>query len=277
MPFSAHAGRVDPGENQETAMKIEQLFSVRGKVAVVTGGSRGLGEMIARAYVENGVKVYITARKAEACEQLAGELSRIGECIAIPADLSRMEEIDRFAGEIEKREKRLDILVNNAGASWGASFHEFPENGWDKVMDLNVKSVFFLTQRLLPLLEAAGSAESYARVINIGSIEGIRRFHLEAYSYAASKAGVNHLTRIMAKFLAPKHIAVNAIAPGYFPSKMTDAIDEERHSAVVEDAPMKRMGNPDDLAGIALYLASKASAFVCGAVIPVDGGLATTA
>ena len=163
-------------------MKIEELFSVRGKVAVVTGGSRGLGEMIARAYVENGVKVYITARRAEACEQLAKELSLIGECIAIPADLSRMEEIDRFAGEIKKRENKLDILVNNAGASWGASFHEFPENGWDKVMDLNVKSVFFLTQRLLPLLEAAGSAESYARVINIGSIEGIRTSHLEAYS-----------------------------------------------------------------------------------------------
>jgi NAD(P)-dependent dehydrogenase (short-subunit alcohol dehydrogenase family) len=144
-------------------------------------------------------------------------------------------------------------------------------------MDLNVKSVFFLTQRLLPLLEAAGSADSYARVINIGSIEGIRTSHLEAYSYAASKAGVNHLTRIMAKFLAPKCIAVNAIAPGYFPSKMTSAIDEQGSRAVVEDAPMKRMGNPDDLAGIALYLASKASAFVCGAVIPVDGGLATTA
>ena len=141
-------------------MKIEELFSVRDKVAVVTGGSRGLGEMIARAYVENGVKVYITARRAEACEQLARELSEIGECIAIPADLSRMDEIGRFAGEIEKRENKLDILVNNAGASWGASFHEFPENGWDKVMDLNVKSVFFLTQRLLPLLEAAGSAES---------------------------------------------------------------------------------------------------------------------
>jgi NAD(P)-dependent dehydrogenase (short-subunit alcohol dehydrogenase family) len=258
-------------------MKIDELFSVRGKVAVVTGGSRGLGEMIARAYVENGVKVYITARRAEACEQLARELSQTGECIAIPADLSRMEEIDRFASEIEKREKRLDILVNNAGASWGAKFHEFPENGWDKVMDLNVKSVFFLTQRLLNLLEAAGSAESYARVINIGSIEGIRTSHLETYSYAASKAGVNHLTRIMAKFLAPRRIAVNAIAPGYFPSKMTAGIDESDAREVIENAPMKRMGNPDDMAGIALYLASRASAFVCGAVIPVDGGLATTA
>ncbi|MGH6753022.1 MAG: SDR family NAD(P)-dependent oxidoreductase, partial [Bradyrhizobium sp.] len=172
-------------------MKIEELFSVRGKVALVTGGSRGLGEMIARAYVENGAKVYITARRADACEALAKELSQFGECIAIPADLSRMEEIVRLSGELHKREKKLDILVNNAGASWGATFAEFPENGWDKVMDLNVKSVFFLTQKLLGLLEAAGSANSYSRVINIGSIEGIRTSHLEAYSYAASKAGVN--------------------------------------------------------------------------------------
>src|SRR5215471_1447820 len=258
-------------------MKVDDLFSVRGKIALVTGGSRGLGEMIARAYVENGAKVYITARKAEACEELARELSQIGECIAIPADLSKMEEIERLSAELHEREKRLDILVNNAGASWGAQFHEFPENGWDKVMDLNVKSVFFLTQKLLGLLEAAGSPESYSRVINIGSIEGIRTTHLEAYSYAASKAGVNHLTRIMAKFLAPKHVAVNAIAPGYFPSKMTAAIDEEGSQYVIDNAPMKRMGNPDDIAGIALYLASKASSFVCGAVIPVDGGLATTA
>jgi NAD(P)-dependent dehydrogenase (short-subunit alcohol dehydrogenase family) len=258
-------------------MKVQDLFSVRGKIALVTGGSRGLGEMIARAYVENGAKVYITARKADACDALAKELSAIGECISIPADLSKMEEIERLASELEKREKRLDILVNNAGASWGASFHEFPEAGWDKVMDLNVKSVFFLTQRLLTLLEAAGSPQSYTRVINIGSIEGMRTSHLETYSYAASKAGVNHLTRIMAKFLAPKHIAVNGIAPGYFPSKMTAGIAEADAREVLAGTPMKRMGNPDDMAGIALYLASQASAFVCGAVIPVDGGLATTA
>jgi len=258
-------------------MKIEELFSVRGKVTLVTGGSRGLGEIIARAYVENGAKVYITSRNAEACMSLAEELSKVGECIAVPADLSRMEEIERLSAELHKREKKLDILVNNAGASWGATFAEFPEKGWDKVMDLNVKSVFFLTQQLLDLLEAAGSRDAYSRVINIGSIEGIRTTHLEAYSYAASKAGVNHLTRIMAKFLAPKFIAVNAIAPGYFPSKMTDAIDEHGAKEVVDNAPMKRMGRPEDMAGIALYLASRASSFVCGAVIPVDGGLATTA
>lgn len=258
-------------------MKVEDLFSVRGKVALITGGSRGLGEMIARAYVENGAKVYITARRADACDALTSELSRVGECISIPADLSRMDEIDRLSSELRKHEKKLDILVNNAGASWGARFDEFPENGWDKVMDLNVKSVFFLTQRLVDLLEAAASSEAWSRVINIGSIEGMRSSHLEAYSYAASKAGVNHLTRIMAKFLAPRHIAVNAIAPGYFPSKMTAAIEEEGQREVVDNAPMKRMGNADDMAGIALYLASRASGFVCGAVIPVDGGLATTA
>jgi NAD(P)-dependent dehydrogenase (short-subunit alcohol dehydrogenase family) len=254
-------------------MKVQDLFSVRGKVALITGGSRGLGEMIARAYVENGAKVYITARKADACHALAQELSKIGECIAIPADLSNMDEIERLASELERRETRLDILVNNAGASWGANFKDFPESGWDKVMDLNVKSVFFLTQRLLTLLEAAASPDFYTRVINIGSIEGIRTSHLETYSYAASKAGVNHLTRMMAKFLAPKFIAVNGIAPGYFPSKMTAGIPEADAREVLTGTPMKRMGNADDMAGIALYLASRASAFVCGAVIPVGWGL----
>src|SRR2546430_9005665 len=196
-------------------MKIEELFSVRGKVALVTGGSRGLGEMIARAYVENGAKVYITARRADACEALAKELSQIGECIAIPADLSRMEEIARLSSELHKREKRLDILVNNAGASWGATFAEFPENGWDKVMDLNVKSVFFLTQSLLDLLEAAGSTNSYSRVVNNGSIGGIRTLHLPAYPYAASEGGGKHLARIMAELLSAQPIAVNAIAAAH--------------------------------------------------------------
>lgn len=259
------------------SFKVEELFSVKGKVVLITGGSRGLGEMMARAYIENGAKVYITARKAAACDALAKELSALGECISIPADLSRMDEINRLAKELASRESKLDILINNAGASWGATFDTFPESGWDKVMDLNVKSVFFMTQAVIGLLEAAATKDSWARVINIGSIEGIRTTHLEAYSYAASKAGVNHLTRLMAKFLAPRHIAVNGIAPGYFPSKMTDLIEEEGEEGVVDMAPMKRMGYATDMAGIALYLGSKASGFVCGAVIPVDGGLATTA
>jgi NAD(P)-dependent dehydrogenase (short-subunit alcohol dehydrogenase family) len=258
-------------------MKVEELFSVRGKVALVTGGSRGIGEMIARAYVENGAKTYITARKADACDALARELSRIGECISIPADLSRMDEVERLAAEMQDREKRLDLLVNNAGASWGDEFETFPESGWDKVMDLNVKSVFFLTQRLLKLLEAAGGPDEFARVINIGSIDGMHVSGIETYSYAASKAGVLHLTRMMAKYLAKKHIAVNAIAPGYFPTKMTAAIAEEISQVVARQTPMLRAGRPEDMAGVALYLSSRASGFVCGATIAVDGGYATTA
>jgi NAD(P)-dependent dehydrogenase (short-subunit alcohol dehydrogenase family) len=258
-------------------MKIERLFSIAGKVALVTGGSRGIGEMIARGFVENGVKVYITARKAADCDALAAELSRVGECVSIPADLSQMSEIERLAAEIEAREGKLHILVNNAGASWGAGFDDFPETGWDKVMDLNVKSVFFLTQRLVKLLEAAATPDDYARVINIGSIDGLHVSGLETYSYAASKAGVNHLTRMMAKFLADRYIAVNGIAPGYFPSKMTAGIAEDFGEAARQATPMKRWGQPSDMAGIAIYLSSKASAFTCGAVIPVDGGYATTA
>jgi NAD(P)-dependent dehydrogenase (short-subunit alcohol dehydrogenase family) len=258
-------------------MKIQELFSVRGKVALVTGGSRGIGEMIARGYVENGAKTYITSRKAGDCEALAAELSRLGECIPLPADLSRMDEIERLAGEMQRREKRLDILVNNAGAAWGAKFEEFPESGWDKIMDLNVKAVFFLTQKLLKLLEAAGTADDFARVINIGSIDGMHVSGIETYSYAASKAGVLHLTRMMAKYLAKKHIAVNAIAPGYFPTKMTAAMPEQFNREAMDETPMMRAGRPEDMAGVALYLASKASGFVCGATIAVDGGYATTA
>jgi NAD(P)-dependent dehydrogenase (short-subunit alcohol dehydrogenase family) len=254
-------------------MKIEQLFSVRGKIAVVTGGSRGIGEMIARGYIENGAKVYITARKAEACNTLAKELSKHGECISIPADLSRMEEIERFGKEIEKREKKIDILVNNAGASWGETFDKFPEEGWDKVIDLNLKSVFFVTQRLAKLLEAAATKDDWARVINIGSIDGMHVSSIETYSYAASKAGVIHMTKMMAKFLASKKIAVNAIAPGFFPSKMTASLPID---AIAAASPMQRVGTPEDMAGLALYLSSRASGFVCGAVIPVDGGYATT-
>lgn len=257
-------------------MRIADLFSVAGKVVVVTGGSRGIGEMIARAYVENGAKVYITARNAAVCDGLAGELSKFGTCISLPADLAQMAEIDRFAAALERRESRIDVLFNNAGASWGAGFDTFPESGWDKVMDLNVKSLFFLTQRLVKLLEAGASADDFARVINIGSIDGMHVSPLETYSYAASKAAVLHLTRMMAKNLAPRHIAVNAIAPGYFPSKMTAAIPEDAAAESVRQTPMRRIGNADDMGGLAIYLGSRASGFVCGSVITVDGGYATT-
>jgi NAD(P)-dependent dehydrogenase (short-subunit alcohol dehydrogenase family) len=257
-------------------MKIEDLFSVRGKLAVITGGSRGIGEMIARAYVENGARVIITARNAAVCDGLAAELSKIGECTSIPADLSKMEEIERFAAEVAKREPKVDILVNNAGASWGAPFDDFPESGWDKVMDLNVKSIFFLTQKLIKPLEAAGTADNYARVINIGSIDGQHVSDLETYSYAASKAGVLHMTKMMAKFLAGRHIAVNAIAPGFFPSKMTAAIPADFSKAMQSETPMQRWGNADDMGGVALFLGSRASGFLCGSVVTVDGGYATT-
>ncbi len=255
-------------------MKIETLFSVAGKTAVVTGGSRGIGEMIARALVDNGATVIISSRKASDCEALAAELGPA--CIAIPADLSQMAEITRFAGEVAKHFPKLDVLFNNAGASWGAGIDDFPEVGWDKVMDLNVKSVFFLTQALLPQLEAAASAEANARVINIGSIDGQHVSDLETYSYAASKAGVLHLTRMMAKFLGKRHIAVNAIAPGFFPSKMTAGIAEEFREAFRAATPMQRWGNADDMGGVALFLSSRASAYMTGAVITVDGGYATT-
>lgn len=255
-------------------MKIEQLFSVAGKTAVVTGGSRGIGEMIARALVENGATVIISSRKASDCDALAAELGPA--CIPIAADLSQMAEVERFAAAVNERMPKLDILFNNAGASWGAGIDDFPELGWDKVMDLNVKSVFFLTQKLLPNLGAAASPEHMARVINIGSIDGQHVSDLETYSYAASKAGVLHLTRMMAKFLGPRHIAVNAIAPGFFPSKMTAAIAEEFREAFRAATPMQRWGNADDMAGVALFLASRASGFMTGSVVTVDGGYATT-
>ena len=238
-------------------LKIEDLFSVAGKVVVVTGGSRGIGEMIARGYVENGAKVYITARNAAVCDGLAAELSRLGTCISIPANLAEMAEIERFAAELAAREDHIDVLFNNAGATWGAKFDDFPESGWDKVIDLNVKSVFFLTQKLIGLLEAGASADSYARVINIGSIDGLHVSGIETYSYAASKAAVLHLTKMMAKYLAPRHIAVNAIAPGYFPSKMTAAVSPADAAASLAATPMARVGMTSDMAGLALFLKFK--------------------
>ncbi|MEI6485761.1 MAG: SDR family oxidoreductase [Sphingomonadales bacterium] len=255
-------------------MKITNLFSVEGKLAVVTGGSRGIGEMIARALIENGARVIITSRKIADCEGLAAQLGP--NCTAIPADLSQMAEIERFAAAVSAHTPKVDILFNNAGASWGADFDAFPEAGWDKVMDINVKSVFFLTQKLMPCLEAAAAPDRFAKVINIGSIDGQHVSDLETYSYAASKAGVLHLTRMMAKFLARRHISVNAIAPGFFPSKMTAGIAEEFREAFRAATPMQRWGTPEDMAGVALFLSSRASDFLCGSVITADGGYATT-
>lgn len=255
-------------------MKIASLFDVSGKWVVITGGSRGIGEMIARAYVENGAHVILTARKASDVLALAADLGP--QAHAIPADLSQMPEIDRFVTEVAQITPKVDILFNNAGASWGAPFDDFPEVGWDKIMDINVKSVFFLTQKMCRLLEAAAAPERYARVINIGSIDGQHVSQLETYSYAASKAGVLHMTKMMARFLAERHIAVNAIAPGYFPSKMTAGIPDAFTAKSTAETPMKRQGTAQDMAGVALFLGSAASAFLCGSVVTVDGGYATT-
>jgi NAD(P)-dependent dehydrogenase (short-subunit alcohol dehydrogenase family) len=255
---------------------VKDLFSVEGKRVLVTGGSRGIGLMIARGFVANGAKVYISSRKADVCEQAAAELAKEGTCIALPADLSTQAECDRLGAELASREDGLEVLVNNAGANWGAPLEEFPDAAWDKVLALNVKSVFHLTRACLPLLEKAGSAEDPARVINIGSIDGIQVPMLDTFSYSASKAAVHQLSRVLAKKLADRHITVNAVAPGPFESKMMAATLESFGDSIAESAPLKRIGTPEDMAGVAIYLASRAGAYVTGAVIPVDGGIATT-
>jgi len=252
---------------------MKDLFDVSGKVALVTGGSRGIGEMIAEGYVANGVKTYISARKAEACDATAARLSAFGECISIPADLSTAEGIAALVGEIKSREDKLDILVNNAGAVWGAPIEEFPESAWDKVMTINVKSPFFLSQALLPLLEAAASPEDPARIIMVGSVDGLNISRMPTFSYGPSKAAIHHLARTLAAHLAEKNITANAIAPGLFPSKMTAATIDRLGEQIRQGTPLKRHGQPEDMAGVAIYLAAKASSFVTGVVIPVDGGI----
>jgi NAD(P)-dependent dehydrogenase (short-subunit alcohol dehydrogenase family) len=255
---------------------MKDLFSVEGKVALVTGGSRGIGLMIARGFVEAGARVYISSRKADVCEDVASELSKVGTCEALPANLATEEACRRLAAEVADREARLHVLVNNAGATWGAPIDEFDDAAWDRVLDLNVKGVFHLTRFLRPTLEAAATEDDPARVINIGSIDGIRTPVLETYSYSASKAAVHQLTRHLARRLAPR-ITVNAVAPGPFESKMMAATLDAFGDQIAASAPLQRIGRPDDMAGVALYLASRAGAYLTGAVIPVDGGIAATA
>jgi NAD(P)-dependent dehydrogenase (short-subunit alcohol dehydrogenase family) len=255
---------------------MRDLFSVDGRTALVTGGSRGIGLMIARGFVESGAKVYISSRKADVCAEVADELSQVGECVALPADLSTEAECRRLADEVAAREERLDILVNNAGATWGASIDTFDEAAWERVLSLNVKGVFHLTKFLLPLLEKAGTADEPARVINIGSIDGIHVPAMDTYSYSASKAAVHQLTRHLARRLAPA-ITVNAIAPGPFESKMMAATLNAFGDQIRATAPLRRIGRPDDMAGTAIFLASRAGAYLTGAIIPVDGGIATLA
>jgi NAD(P)-dependent dehydrogenase (short-subunit alcohol dehydrogenase family) len=251
---------------------MKDLFSIEGKTAVVTGGSRGIGLMIARGFVEAGAKVYVSSRKADACERVARELSAVGTCIAAPADLSTEAGARALADAIAAREPALHVLVNNAGANWGAPLAEYPDSAWDKVLALNVKSIFHLTRACLPLLEQGSRPGDPARVINIGSIDGIRAPLLETYAYSASKAAVHHLTRALAQRLAPG-ITVNAIAPGPFESKMMQETLERFRDAIVGSCPLGRIGEPEDMAGATIFLASRAGAYLTGTVIPVDGGI----
>ena len=251
------------------------LFSLKGRIALVTGGSRGIGRMIAAGFLKAGAKVYISSRKQAACDATAAELSALGEIVSLPMDVSTVAGAKALAAALAARETKLDILVNNAGAAWGADFPDHPESGWDKVVDLNLKSPFFLTQALYPALKAAATRETPAKIINIASIDGLRLNPQETYSYAASKSGLIFLTRRMAARLVRDNIFVNAIAPGAFASEMNRTA-RDQGDLVARGIPSRRIGTPEDMAGAAIYLASRAANYVTGAVIPVDGGLSTT-
>jgi NAD(P)-dependent dehydrogenase (short-subunit alcohol dehydrogenase family) len=252
------------------------LFSVAGKTALVTGGTRGIGRMIATGFVAAGAEVVVASRKADAVEETVASLSELGACSGLVADLSSEAGAEALGQAMAAHHDHLDVLVNNAGATWGAPLTEHDAASWDRVLDLNVQGVFHTTKSLLPLLRARASAEEPSRVINIGSIDGIHVPTLETYSYAASKAAVHQLTRHLAKQLAPT-VTVNAVAPGPFESKMMAATLEAFGDQIAASAPLKRIGRPDDMAGVAIFLASRAGAYLTGAVIPVDGGIATVA
>ena len=256
---------------------VDDLFSLSGKVAVVTGGSRGVGFMIARGLIEADVKVYITGRKAEACDAAAAELGGPDQCVSVPGDLSTGDGVAAVADRIKAAEAKVHILVNNAGASWGEPIETYPEAGFDKVLDTNVKGVFYMTQQLLPPLRAAATADDPARVINIGSVDGISVPVMESYAYSASKAAVHMLSRHLARRLVDDNITVNAIAPGFFHSKMTAFMFEtpELEEQILGRIPMRRAGAPEDIAGTVIYLSSRAGAYVTGAIVPVSGGFAT--
>lgn len=254
---------------------MTDLFSIAGKSALVTGGTRGIGLMIAQGFVEAGADVTIASRKADVCEQEAARLSKLGSCRGIVADLATEEGCKTLADAYLANSDRLDILVNNAGATWGAPLAEFDDAAWDRTLDLNVKGVFHTTKFLLPALRNASTPDDPSRVINIGSIDGIQVPIMETYSYSASKAAVHQLTRHLAAKLAPE-VTVNAIAPGPFESKMMHATLKAFGDQIAATAPLKRIGRPDDMAGTAIFLASRAASYVTGAILPVDGGIATT-
>ncbi|MCB0931726.1 MAG: SDR family oxidoreductase [Mycobacterium sp.] len=256
---------------------MERLFGLGGKTALVTGGTSGIGKMIARGLLQAGASVVVSSRKADAVDQAVEALSDFGPVRGVPADLSEQDECKRLAADVVAHDDTLDILVNNAGATWGEPLESFPATAWDRVLDLNVKSPFWMVQELLPALRRAGTQDDPARVVNIGSIDGIHVSPMPTYSYSASKAAIHQLTRVLAKELGPQHITVNAIAPGPFPSKMMAATLETFGDAIAASAPLRRIGRDTDMAGIAVFLASRAGAYLNGAVIPVDGGIATTA
>ncbi len=251
-------------------MDTTNLFRLDGRVALVTGGSRGIGRMIAAGFVAQGARVYVSSRKAAACEETAAELGP--NCIALPQDIATVEGCRALAAALTEREERLDILVNNAGAAWGVAFEDFPESGWDKVMDLNVKSPFFLTQSLHALLKAGAARHGPAKVINITSVDGLRLNPWETYSYHASKSALIYLTRRLAARLVRDGINVTSIAPGAFPSEMNRAA-RDHGDAVAKAIPSRRIGTDEDMAGTAIYLASRAGDYVVGETIAVDGGL----
>jgi NAD(P)-dependent dehydrogenase (short-subunit alcohol dehydrogenase family) len=255
---------------------LDQLFSVAGKVALVTGGGRGIGLMMTKALVASGAKVYIASRKREVCEKIAAELGGADHCIGLGADLSSEEGVVGLADELKRREEKLDILVNNSGVAWGAAFEEFPWDAWDKVLELNLTAPFVLTRELVPLLANAGTNDDPARIVNIGSMLGTVTTSWTAYSYAASKAGLHHITRILSNELANRHITVNAIAPGPFDTEMMKeaAQNETLRQAVADGIPLKRWGAAEDAAGVVLFLCSRAGAYVSGAIVPLDGGAA---
>lgn len=256
---------------------LNELFGVSGKSVLITGGSRGIGRAIAEAFVKAGARVYVCSRDAQSCKETARELSPLGSCTALACNVASADDRRRLVEELGKHEKTLNVLINNAGALWAAPLAEYPESGWDKVFDLNVKGTFFLIKELAPLLAAAGTADDPARIINIGSIDA---FHIpghETYAYTSSKAALHQLTIHLASQLARQHITANVIAPGMFPSKMlAGTLERKGLEEMVAPVPLKRLTGPADMAGAAIYLASRAGAYVTGAVIPVDGGYATT-
>lgn len=265
----------DVSDNDFTSHR--DLFDLSGKHALVTGGTRGIGLMIARGLLQAGARVVISSRSTDACVQAQRQLSASGDVEAIAADLSRHEECQRLADLVTTDLEHLDILVNNAGTMWREPLETFPDEAWDTVLDLNLKSPFWLIQALLPALRRAGTADDPARIINVGSIAAIHVAQSPNYSYAAGKAGLHQLTRVLARELGPHHITANVVAPGPFPSQMMDSTLDAIGDTIIDAAPLRRLGRADDMAGVAVFLASRAGSYLTGAIVPVDGGIATTA